>query len=208
MADLWQNWHMSLTARPCPAFVHRAWQSWAVKALPLARRVPEDCPLGVADLWQACIADDPSVRPSAANVQAALRRLQSVPRPAPAPPVQAVPAPPAAARAGHSAPQAAARGALASCSGAEQAGVVSKGGAGAPGAMVAEQPAHELHAAGCQRDDQAAAVGAAGSAAHVPDSGEQGAAGILTQSGSPKRQQAERAHADSPVSPLDAPHSE
>ena len=36
------------------------------------RRVPQDCPQGVVDLWQACIARDPCARPSAADVQEAL----------------------------------------------------------------------------------------------------------------------------------------
>ena len=36
------------------------------------RRVPEDCPQTVADLWQACIQEEPSARPTAAEVHAGL----------------------------------------------------------------------------------------------------------------------------------------
>ena len=45
------------------------------------RRVPEDCPQGVVDLWQACIAIEPGARPTAAEVQAALEELLPIPRP-------------------------------------------------------------------------------------------------------------------------------
>ena len=114
----------------------------------LARRVPEDCPQGVADLWRACMAVDPSVRPSAANVLAALKRLQSVPRPALPPPAHAAADPPTATSAGHDAPHDAERGAGASCSGMRHAGSVPDGCAGASGAAIAEQPANRQHANG------------------------------------------------------------
>ena len=48
----------------------------------LVLRVPEDCPQAIADLWQACTAVDPTARPSAASVQAALESMQSTPQPA------------------------------------------------------------------------------------------------------------------------------
>ena len=44
-------------------------------------RVPDECPQGVVDLFRACIAQDPGTRPSAADVQAALEQLLSIPRP-------------------------------------------------------------------------------------------------------------------------------
>lgn len=44
------------------------------------RRVPEECPQGVLDLWRACTFHDPMARPSAADVQAALEGLLQMPR--------------------------------------------------------------------------------------------------------------------------------
>ena len=41
-------------------------------AKPWLRRVPEDCPQGILELWQACIQTHPRARPSAAEVYAAL----------------------------------------------------------------------------------------------------------------------------------------
>ena len=114
----------------------------------LTRRVPEDCPQGVADLWRACMAVDPSVRPSAANVLAALKRLQSVPRPAQPPPAHAAADPPTATSAGHDAPHDAERGAGASCSGMRHAGSAPDGCAGASGAVTPGQPANGQHANG------------------------------------------------------------
>ena len=134
----------------------------------ILRRVPEDCPQGVADLWQACIAVRPSVRPSAANVQAALKRMQSVMRPAPLPPAQAATAPSTAACASGDAPQAAERAAQASRSGVEQAGGVLEGGAGASGVPPAEQPASRQHAKECRGEGQAAALRAARRSARTP----------------------------------------
>ena len=38
-------------------------------------RVPEDCPAAVAELVEACTAEDPAARPSAREVVEALTRL-------------------------------------------------------------------------------------------------------------------------------------
>ena len=144
----------------------------------------------MADLWQACIAPDPGMRPSAANVQAALRRLQAVPRPAAA---QAAADPPFAESAG--------------TGDGEQPGIVPEAGAGAPGVAAAEQPATGQHAGVCCREGRAAAVGAAWSRAPEPASREPGAYGGVTQSGEAKRQDANRACTHSFASPLDVPLS-
>ncbi|KAK9831365.1 hypothetical protein WJX81_006002 [Elliptochloris bilobata] len=51
-----------------------------------APKVPEDCSQGVADLWEKCVAIEPAVRPTAAEVEAALKDLLQVPRPNDQPP--------------------------------------------------------------------------------------------------------------------------
>ena len=169
-------------------------------------RVPEDCPQGVEDLRQACIAANPSMRPSAANMEAALRRLHSMPQPPPSLPAEAAPDPHTAANADPNAPQAVERGAGASRSGDKLAGAVAEGGAGALGAAAAEQLMNGQHAGGGHVEVQPAAVGAAGSRASEPD--QPGAAGEVTRAGGPKRQEADCARTDSPVSPLDISQSE
>lgn len=59
------TWHSKLqTERPRPG-----------------RRVPEECPQGIQDLWRACTACDPGERPSADDVQAAVSRALSAPAP-------------------------------------------------------------------------------------------------------------------------------
>lgn len=170
----------------------------------LPRRVPEDCPQGVADLWQACIVADPSARPSAADAQAALNSLQCVPRPAPPPAERAAPDPPIAASAGVGAPQAAKQGAGAPCSGVEPAGKAPNAVAGNLGAATAEEPARGQHVEKCSHEGQAAAGGAEGDNVKA-NLGEPGAAGRVTQVHEPEQSGTGRACADSPAFPLDVP---
>lgn len=40
--------------------------------------MPESCPQGVVDLWEACIGRDPNERPSAMEVQECLQSLLPV----------------------------------------------------------------------------------------------------------------------------------
>ena len=166
----------------------------------LVRRVPEDCPQGVADLWQACIVADPSARPSAADAQATLNSLQGVPRPAAAPATRAAPEPPIAASAGVGAPQAAERGAGAHSSSGVQAGSVHKPAAGS---AIPGKPVNGKPVGGGSHEGQAAA----NAAAPEPDSGELGAAGGVSPNGDPKRSGGDRACSDSFASPLDVPKS-
>lgn len=69
----------------------------------LGRRVPEECPKDVVNLWRSCVARDPGARPSAAEVQAALEALLPLQRPQ-----QAQPAAPPADSTGASASSASA----------------------------------------------------------------------------------------------------
>lgn len=116
----------------------------------------------MVDLWRACTARNPSARPSAADVQAALSDLQSVPRPAAPPTAHSAPDPPAAVSAGHGTLQAAERGMGTPCLGDEQA---AKAWAEA---VIAEQPANGEHAGGSCLEVEAAAIVAAGSSALTP----------------------------------------
>lgn len=170
----------------------------------LPRRVPEDCPQGVADLWQACLADSPRLRPSAANVQAALKRLQSVPRPPPTSRSRAAPDPPIAASAGVGAPRAAERGASAPSSSGVQDGSVQKPAAGF---AITGKPVNGKPVGGGSHEGQAAANGAAVKSAPEQDSGELGAAGGVSPNGYPKRSGGDCACSDSFASPLDVPKS-
>ena len=170
----------------------------------LVRRVPEDCPQGVADLWQACIVADPSARPSAADAQATLNSLQGVPRPAAAPATRAAPDPPIAASAGVGAPQAAERGAGAPSSSGVQAGSVQKPAAGS---AITGKPVSGKPVGVGSHEGQAAANGAAVKSAPEQDSVESRAAGGVSPNGDPKRSGADRACSDSFASPLDVPKS-
>ena len=168
----------------------------------LQRRVPEDCPQDVANLWQACLAENPSVRPSAANVQSALKRLQSVPRPVPTPPLaQAAPDPPTA---GTNTRQGAERFAGAPSSGGVQAGNVPEPAAGS---AISGEPVDGQPIGAGSHEDQAAAKGAAANSAPEPELGELGAAGGVTTYGEAKRPGANSASSDSHASPLDVPRS-
>ena len=99
------------------------------------------------------MAVDPGVRPSAANVLAAIKRLQSVPRPALPPPAHAAPDPPTATSAGNEAPHDPERGTGASSSGMRHAGGAPDGCIGASAAATPEQPAHRQHDNECHEKD-------------------------------------------------------
>ncbi len=51
----------------CPSFSDSQWGD-------MGRRVPEECSREVASLYESCLQDDPKLRPSAADVVAALER--------------------------------------------------------------------------------------------------------------------------------------
>ena len=62
---------------PASRSTHMPWGATCA----LGCRVPEECPQGVVDLWRSSMAYDPGARPSAADVQVAVRELQPSPQP-------------------------------------------------------------------------------------------------------------------------------